>query len=236
MCSIDEAWAGQVFYDQHVQSQADLHQKYMPISDDLLQRNNNMNAGSNKTQTQANSKGINNNLEKRLHSGINNRTYNLKNDVNSNNNNNSTISDNRQNNNNNIPIPSISGKRNFKDIENSFLVSNSFDNFTQIQEHNSVNTNNENNNENNNRIRNTTINENKQLNDSIITNIRNDNTHNHDNQYSQMYNILQDISKRIDKLDIELNRNNTRNIYDIILYIILGMLISFIICTCINKK
>ena len=40
MCSIEEAWAGQTFDGYRVQSQADLHRKYMPISDDILTRNN----------------------------------------------------------------------------------------------------------------------------------------------------------------------------------------------------
>ena len=45
---------------------------------------------------------------------------------------------------------------------------------------------------------------------------------------ANIYRILNDILNKLDKIENKLN-NHKRNMYDIILYIIIGMLLSFII-------
>lgn len=59
MCSIEEAWAGQTFEGRVVQSQADVHRKYMPITDDALERNNEFSIGRNEPQSREGTRGIN---------------------------------------------------------------------------------------------------------------------------------------------------------------------------------
>ena len=55
------------------------------------------------------------------------------------------------------------------------------------------------------------------------------NTENAINFEIEIKEILIDIINKLNKIENDLNNNNKRNMYDIILYIILGMLLSFII-------
>ena len=43
MCSIEEAWAGQDFENKPVVSQADIHNAYMSLPDNVFQRGNDLN-------------------------------------------------------------------------------------------------------------------------------------------------------------------------------------------------
>jgi len=49
------------------------------------------------------------------------------------------------------------------------------------------------------------------------------------NNNNNIHNLLNDIINKLDKLEIELHNNNKKNMYDLILYILIGMLLSFII-------
>ena len=54
-------------------------------------------------------------------------------------------------------------------------------------------------------------------------------------QTLQFQQALQDIIHRLDSLEREMKHNNNRNVYDIVLYILVGMLISFIIYSILRK-
>lgn len=138
-----------------------------------------------------------------------------------------------------LPIPTKSGEQ-FTDINNAYNVSKTLSNFmdTNITKYNKkldYNLLNEDTEEDINIINNKFNNiENKK--DKFI-NVNNDHD-NHKNvtdndmhemqQILQMQQMLSLILNKIEKIEQSLNTHNKKNMYDIILYIMIGMLLSFI--------
>ena len=54
-------------------------------------------------------------------------------------------------------------------------------------------------------------------------------------QALQFQQALQEILHRLDRLESEMYNNKSRNMYDMVLYILVGMLISFIIYSILRK-
>jgi len=64
------------------------------------------------------------------------------------------------------------------------------------------------------------------------------NTTNETSNNAQVLFILQQVLSKLDKLERELHHHQSRNMYDIVLYILIGMILSFIlysICLSIKK-
>jgi len=159
---------------------------------------------------------------------------------------------------NSVPMPVMSGER-FTDINNAFQVSNTVNNFMQSgmnnellnegtsEEFDIINNKisvkerqNENNNNNNNF---TNIKQISKYNSSDRVNYNDESSNASSNVSSnetQILIILQQILDKLDKLDKierDLHSNQSRNMYDIILYIIMGMILSFILYSiCIKIK
>lgn len=246
MCSIEEAWAGQNFEGLKVQSQADLHRKYMPFADDLLERNNEFSIGRNEPQSREGTRGINSKMSREP------RVPNmLKNEPNAQINYSSTLPTGSYyggleprpsymsiyNNTENIPMPSIVGKENFNDINQAYNVSDTINHFMNrgLPEMNKNNLNNNN-----------LLNEDNEMDKLILKkklnnlNINNESFNNNNMQQSSEQNLefqktLQDMIYRLDKLERDMHQNNSRNMYDMVLYILVGMLISFIIYSILRK-
>ena len=144
MCSIEEAWDGQTFEVRKVQSQAELHRKYMPISDNLLERNNEFSIGRNEPQSREGTRGINTKqLHQSSYSNPMSRDYSGNMQVQFANN--EPIASNYgglqprpsymsiyDNANMPMPMPStttMGGKDNFNDINQAFTVSKTVDRF-----------------------------------------------------------------------------------------------------------
>lgn len=133
-------------------------------------------------------------------------------------------------NSNTIPMPVTTGEK-FTDINTAYDVSNTLNNFMN------TNTNNMNNNkidddeytEEETRIINTKFNNINKYNnsdtDKFVNIYPNNNVDNY--ELKQIYEMLNEILNKINKMEGNLHSN--RNIYDIVLYVIIGMLLSFII-------
>jgi len=269
MCSIEEAWAGQSFEGRKVQSQADLHRKYMPISDNLLERNNEFSIGRNEPQTREGTRGINTKqLPQSSYSNpMSSSMSNPMGDDYSRNmqvqfGNNAPIASNYggleprrdvvpctkalsgfrpsymsiyDNANMPMPMPSMTtmgGKDNFNDINQAFTVSKTVDRFmNQNREYDNNNVNDVN----------VLLNEDNDMDKKVLqqkfiglnNNEQFNNTQN--TQNIQFQKTLQDILQRLDNLETRMQNNNTRNMYDMVLYILVGMLISFIIYAILRK-
>lgn len=169
MCSIEEAWAGQTFQNYKVQSQSDLHRKYMSISPNLLERNNEVFMGHNEPQSREGLYGLN---TKQM-----------------------------------LPLPSNTNVHN-NDINQAFTVSKTVEDF----------------------MGNNLLNEDNEMDTKIVQQKMQSN-----NETDQIYKLLHDIIQRLDRLDNKINMFPQRNIYDIILYILAGMLISFILYAVLRK-
>jgi len=254
MCSIEEAWAGQTFEGRQVQSQADLHRKYMPFADDLLERNNEFSIGRNEPQSREGTRGLNSKMSREprvpnvarnasdaqvnysstmptgsYYGGLEPRPSYM------------SIYDNAEN----TPMPSMSSKDNFNDINQAYNVSDTVSHFMNRGQSEMSNTNS---------FTNHLLSEDnemdrlilqKKLNSLNSESFSNNNNNKNDNdknvmQQSQPQNLqfqqaLQDIIHRLDKLEREMHHNSTRNMYDMVLYILVGMLIAFIIYSILRK-
>ena len=243
MCSIEEAWAGQKFDGKLVSSQADIHNNYMSIPNNALNRGNEfMVTNPNQPQSRNLIRGVNSKYsrEPRVPKQTNN-TNNMNMNISSqmpepnpyvgleplpsymN------IYSNSNSNSNQVPhmnqlYPSqISTGEHFTDINNAFNVSDTLDTFM------SRNTNDNN----------TDLLNEDSIDDSTITNAKFKNLNKFKNIDSKTnYNIenelnieslLMDILNKLNKIEKQLHNNNKKNMYDIILYILTGMLLSFII-------
>jgi len=264
MCSIEEAWAGQNFDGHHVSSQGDIHNAYMSIPDNVLNRGNEFNVSNpNQPQPRTLSRGINSKLSREPR--IPNRTQNTNNiDINMSSimpsinnyggleplpsymsiyNNNANTTDRQQSTQSTQPYPSptMTGE-NFTDVNSAFNLSDTLNNFMNrgrgsdnfddlieedtIEEENIINNkfNNMKKNNNKNEFSNINSKNNKQTNSNSDRNSNSDS-----DSDSNIHMILIDILNKLNKIEKDLHNNNKRNMCDVVLYIIVGMLLSFII-------
>jgi len=150
------------------------------------------------------------------------------------------------------PMPVMTGE-NFTDIENAYNVSDTLSQFMNTDD----NLLNEDNDDDRNIINNKFSNmnthdtfkninkkdsKNKYSNADYLKFIKslnkNDNNDNNNNTYNDpdIKQLLNTIIKKIDSIEIQLSNYNNKNIYDLILYIIIGILFSFCIYSIFNKK
>ena len=250
MCSIEEAWAGQTFAGKPVSSQSDIHNAYMHIPDDLLTRNNEFSVSNpNEPQSRNGTRGINSKYSRQP------RVPNMSRNSDNANINISSVMPPVDNygginprpaymsiydkSNNNDPMPMMLSKDNFNNLENAFKVSDTVNKFMNID-----NTNKNFNDlqledtEEDRQMINTKFNKNRSNNSNTSDNSNNftdtdTSSSNENNMQIQM--TLQSILMKLDKLESDLNYNQSRNMYDIFLYILIGMIISFMLYTIISN-
>jgi hypothetical protein len=134
-----------------------------------------------------------------------------------------------------MPMPVMAGEK-FTDINNAYDVSSTLNNFMNAHPDTSMN--------------NTLIiddqyteEESKIINNkfnNMIKKRNNDNDNDHDKfvnindmdnnnfELKQIYQMLGEILNKINKIEGTIHNNSQRNVYDIVLYVIIGMLLSFI--------
>lgn len=246
MCSIEEAWAGQTFDGYRVQSQADLRRKYMPISDDMLSRNNDFSVAKKEPVSRMNNQGINTKMVRPLQVGSSSSSNASQQGVNDNMMSvsfaaNQPIMDKYSgieprpgymsiydNANTGIPMPSQTqpaSRNGFGDINQAFQVSPILEQFA-ARDNNS----------------NSLINENSNDDQLVLYKKFNRTDSNNDSgkqileaHIGEIQTSLKDILARIDRVERELHNNSTRNMYDMALYILVGMLIAFILYSFLRK-
>lgn len=253
MCSIEEAWAGQTFNGLNVQSQADLHRKYMPITNDLLTRNNEFSVLKKEPVSRMDNQGINTKIIRPLanvspmasNSGIdysnNYMDVSFSNNYMPNDNYGGleprpsymSIYDNADNKNDKIPstpMPTLTqaqmGRSAFGDINQAYNVSPVVEKFMA---HGNNNTN-------------TLLNEDSHNDLLVLTkkfNSSNANNKNNtditmDKSLLQIQASLQDILIRLNNVEKELHHKQS-NMYDMVLYGLIGMIIAFILYTLLHK-
>lgn len=252
MCSIEEAWAGQTFDGYPVQSQADLRRKYMPIADNLLTRNDEFSIGKKEPAPRTGNNGINTKMHRPLDIATSNRAVDGANimfsQVPMDNNNYGgveprpsymSIYDNAGQ---GLPMPSQSqaqaNRSPFGDINQAFQVSPVVERFmAHGQAHDA----------------NPLLNEDDDSEVAILTkkfNAASSGSNNTANStLSQMNRTLQDILHRLEKLEGQINSAQTsnvgvgmgvmdartRNMCDMALYVLIGMLISFILYSLLRR-
>ena len=247
MCSIDEAWAGQNFEGKPVVSQGDIRKAYMSLPDNLLGRNNEFAISSKEPHNRDLTRGINSKYSREPRvpnhsSNTNNANINFSSTMPISNGYNGVeprpaymeIYD------RNAPSP-IMSKEQFSDIDNAFNVSNTVNSFMNSGMNNTTITNpllsedtpedelvfnNKISNRNMNQNKNQNQNQNKSQFDDVKPNIYNSSDSFADTQVLVM---LQQILSKLDRLEGNLHHQQSRNMYDIILYILIGMLLSFIL-------
>ena len=252
MCSIEEAWAGQKFSDKPVSSQGDLRKAYMSLPNDIMTHNNEFSMKSNNIQQPLSlSRGINSKYSREhrvpnIARNSNNATINFS----------STmppynyegvepIPQYMEIYDNSAPSPNMVGE-NFNDINSAFDVSSDLNEFMQNSTHNQLldeDTHEEinivnskyNNKKNKNNFSN--IKQTSKYNSTDKTSSDSDeyinslNTINsvYSREYQHILFILQQVIIKLDKIESELHIQQSRNTYDIILYILIGMILSFIL-------
>jgi len=305
MCSIEEAWAGQDFENKPVVSQADIHNAYMSLPDNVFQRGNDLNLNEpNKPKSRELTRGINSKYSReprvpKMVKNTNDVTMNISSQMPPLNNYGGleplpsfmTIYDNKSKHTQQTkmlgsqltttePQPTTTGDH-FTDINNAFQTSKLMNNFMGVGR-NHLNNEQENFDDN-------LINQNTSEEDSIINrkfeikknkknknkskfsniNSKNNNNNDYDNEYNEYENnnenneyennendnedntnennqmikqndvhiekILLSIINKLNQMDENLNLYQKRNMYDIILYIIVGMLLSFVIYSAMRK-
>jgi len=274
MCSIEEAWAGQNFDGKRVVSQGDLHNNYMSLPDNILNRNNDLTIKkTNQAPSQNLPRGVNSKYSReprvpKTERNTNNANINISSEMpeinnyggleplpsfmsiynNSNQSKFKNINENQSNTNHSyqmsqmsMPMPVMTGEQ-FTDIENAYTVSDTLNNYmnsdpnlldedTDEERHvinnkfANMNKNKNNNNNNNNSFQNVNNNSNQKHNSN--TTIYND---------PEIKHLLNTIIKKIDTIELQLSNYNNKNIYDLILYIVIGILLSFCIYSMFNKK
>jgi len=244
MCSIEEAWAGQTFEGRTVTSQADIRRKYMAVPDELLERNNEFSIGRNEPTPRDSSRGLNSKFsrEPRI-PNVQRSTADANMQFSSVMSNESTyggleprpgymsIYDNADKQNANvtsngmmmIPQPSITNgaeRFNNNDINNAFMVSNTVDKFMN----NSLL--NEDNDEDRMMLE-------KKFNKKNHNNFTNNNVTDITTDFQKS---LMEILNRLDRIENQIKHNSQRNMYDIVLYILIGLLIAFIVYLAVSRK
>jgi hypothetical protein len=242
MCSIEEAWAGQNFAGKRVSSQSDIHDAYMSLPDNLLNRNNNFLPNTSEPKSRDFIRGINSKysreprvpmMQRNAPEGnfeISSTTHPLDNyggvhpsskymefGVNS------------------IEPATAMGKDLFSDINNAFTVSKAVDHFMErgmenrmldedTEEERMIINNKYANMNNNSGLRNNETNmENAnggRMNNNIVEKF---------DDITDIKSALQIVLTTLDRLENQLHNNQSRNSYDIALYILIGMLVSFVL-------
>ena len=249
MCSIEEAWAGQTFSGKPVSSQADIRKAYMSLPDDVMTHNNQFSMkANNEPQPSSLARGINSKYSRTPRVPIINRNSN---DANINFSSTMPPPDNyggikprppyMEIYDKASPMPNMSGEQ-FTDIHNAYNVSENLNNFMQNEllhedtneEINIVNnkyTNKKNKNDFSNiktRNRYNSSDKNSSHEDEYLNTLDTINNIS-SNEHQQILFILQQVITKLDKLERDLHHHQSRNTYDIILYILIGMIISFIL-------
>lgn len=253
MCSIEEAWAGQTFDGYKVQSQADLRRKYMPISDDMLTRNNEFSISRKEPVSRMANQGINTKMVRPLQmapAGYNNADAGM----------NGTAGMNVSFASNQAPMDNYggleprpgymsiydnsteqglpmatqtqaqAGRSAFGDINQAFQVSPTVERFMARGGGDNSNT-----------LMNDNSNDDqlilyKKLNPSARNNSNSNNTTLElQSQVAQIRTSLKDILARLENVESELQSGGTRNMYDMALYILVCMLIAFIFYSLLRK-
>ena len=258
MCSIEEAWAGQTFSGKPVSSQADIHKSYMSLPDDITTHNNQFSMkASNEPQSNSLLRGINSKYSREPRVPNINRTSDNAN-INfsstmpplDNYGGLKPRPDYMEVYDKSVPMPVMSGEQ-FTDINNAFEVSNTLNNFMErgmnnellnedtSEENNFMNIkyNNKQNNKQNNfsnvKVSSRYNSSNDDYDDNNYTNNTNNKSTESRNVMSssdtQILFILQQLVNKLDKIERDLHHHQSRNTYDIILYILIGMIIAFIL-------
>ena len=262
MCSIEEAWAGQTF-DKKVLSQGDFHNNYMSLPDNLLTRDNELTIKkTNEGQVKNLPRGINSKYSReprvpKIVRNTSNADINISsempemknyggldplpsymsiyNNANSNN----------QTSNYSYPMPIMTGEH-FTNIEDAYTVSDNLNKYMNLEpnlldedtdEEKNIITNkftnmNKTNMNKSNKFKNLTKNKDYYNNNNNNNNDNND-TYNDD---LEIKDLLNTIIKKINNIETQLSNYNNKNIYDLILYIIIGILLSFCIYSIFSKK
>jgi len=251
MCSIDEAWAGQTFSGKSVVSQSDIHNSYMSIPDDIMTHNNQFSFKYNGEQKPSLSRGINSKLTRearvpKINRNSNNANINFSSDMPPYNNyagveprpDYMKIYDTAG------PSPIMSGEQ-FSDISDAYNVSSNTNDFMTRAESKLNNLLNEDT-ELENKIVNTKYNNKKMNNMNKFENIKQPSKYNSSdgNSYgnsssndTQLLIIFQQVINKLDSLEYNIQSlHKTKNMYDIILYILFGMILSFILCSIFSSK
>jgi hypothetical protein len=272
MCSIEEAWAGQNFDGKRVVSQGDLHNNYMSLPDNILNRNNDLTIKkTNQAPSQNLPRGVNSKYSReprvpKTERNTNNASINISSEMpeinnyggleplpsfmsiynNSNQSKFKNVNEHQSNTNHSykmsqmsMPMPVMTGEQ-FTDIENAYTVSDTLNNYMNsdtnlldedtdderlIINNKFTNMNKNKNNNKNNSFQNVNNNSNQKHNSN--TTIYND---------PELKHLLNTIIKKIDTIELQLSNYNNKNIYDLILYIVIGILLSFCIYSMFNKK
>lgn len=253
MCSIDEAWAGQDFAGKRVVSQGDFHKAYMSLPENAFMRNNEFNVADPKMpQSREHTRGINSQLtlEPRVpNMSRSGADYDMTI---------SSVMPQRLTYTGLQPLPAyISSyeafgegpapitKDKFNNIDNAFQVSETVNNFMGRGMENEM-------------LAEETQEERRIINNKF-SNLRNNETHfesangtrmnghisKANNQDSESFEdiiqfqaALQTILMKLNSIENQMNTNAStmnRNTYDIVLYVLIGMLISFILLSAMRK-
>jgi hypothetical protein len=238
MCSIEEAWAGQTFQNHKVQSQSDLHRKYMqPLSNDpFMQRNTEYSASRKEPQSRMDNYGFNTKIVRDTqrvvpdshnsndfavaysnasvavdnYGGISPRPSYM------------SVYDTQQDNNTlpTVPMPnSTSNRNNFNDLNQAFQVSPAVEQFmgmsmgmdNSLQQEDSV--------------QDLKILKNKINVAQLPNNL----------ELDELRASIQNILSRLDSLENEIHSNRARNMCDMVLYVLIGMLLAFILYSLMKK-
>ena len=254
MCSIEEAWAGQTFDGKKVISQGDFHNNYMSLPDNVLNRDNQLTIKrTNEGQLKTLPRGVNSKYSReprvpKIVRNTKNADINISSDMpemnnyggleplpqymsiyNNNNNNNNNRNSNQQNTNYLYPMPVMTGEQ-FTDIENAYTVSDTLNTFMNPEPDLLIEDTEEERNIINNKFTNMTKNNTKM---NSFKNVNNNSNNNDDLEIKQLLNT---IIKKIDSIESQLSNYNNKNIYDLILYIIIGIMLSFCIYSIFSKK
>jgi hypothetical protein len=267
MCSIEEAWAGQNFDGKRVVSQGDLHNNYMSLPDNILNRDNELTIKkTNQAPPKNLPRGVNSKYSReprvpKILRNSNNANINISSEMpeinnyggleplpsfmsiynNSNQSKFKNINENHSNTNNSyqmsMPMPVMTGEQ-FTDIENAYTVSDTLNNYMNTESNLLDEDTDDDRSVINNKF--TNMNKNNTKNNSF-QNVNNNSNQKH-NSNTTIYNdpeikhLLNTIIKKIDTIELQLSNYNNKNIYDLILYIVIGILLSFCIYSMFNKK
>lgn len=253
MCSIEEAWAGQNFDGNRVVSQGDLHNNYMSLPDNILSRDNELTfKKTNQAPIKNLPRSVNSKYSReprvpKLLRNTNNAELNISSEMPERNNyggleplpgfmsiyNNPNANDNQSNTNYLYPMPIMAGEQ-FTDIENAYTVSDTLNKFMNTDSNLLDEDTDDDRTIINNKFNN--MNKNNKKTNSFK------NVNNNNNNDSALYNdpeikqLLNTIITKINTIELQLSNYNNRNIYDLILYIIIGILFSFCIYSIFAKK